>query len=540
MERCAASSSGAFASRGASEVGALLAGVATRLVPDESGPGVALVAVGPWGATIVTRGAASIEHRTVLTAGTPMYAASLSKLVTAVAVHRCVAAGLLRLDDSLARWFPDLAGAERLTIAHLVEHRSGLPEYHALRLLAGHHVEDVLTSDDVIGLVDGMSLWFEPGTQVAYNNTNYAVLAHVVAAVCDTTWPVAARRWVLDPVGASDGDVRPSPTAWLTGMASCYVAGPDGSWSRATLGCASIGDGGWWASPSDLAALAVGLLDGYIGDDDVARPLRRAEPLPPGVSSGLRSGCVEVGEGSHAWFGGRAEFVGARAELRVYPGVGGSLIAIANSQHLALGAALDELAVELIGEPLQESPPMPFVHGPQPDGWFLAAGGAGVWEVRVDEDGSGRAAIGALAFDLASDGACWAVPSRPAVRLGWIGDELVVRDGDAEIVRLRPVDVRAASADEIAAAAGVFDCPSARTVLRVAVTAPPEGPVVTVARGDAPPEPASVVGLISGSFGGAAVLVSTPWGAIEVPVGSSSSGRAILGRAETVPVERLV
>ncbi len=131
------------------------------------------------------------------------------------------------------------------------------------------------------------------------------------------------------------------------------------------------------------------------------------------------------------------------------------------------------------------------------------------------------------------------MPARPAVRLGWIGEELVARDGDGEIARLRPVDVRAASTDEISGVAGVFDCPSARTVLRVVVTAPSAEPVVTVARGDAPAEPAGVVGTLTGATGDTVVLLSTPWGALEVPVDASSSGRAILGRAETVPVERL-
>ncbi len=109
VEHGAASAAGTSASRGASDVGALLDAVAARLVTEGSGPGVALVAVGSWGTRIVTRGAASVEHGTPLTPSTPMYAASLAKIVTAVAVHRCVAAGLLRLDDTLTRWFPDLA-----------------------------------------------------------------------------------------------------------------------------------------------------------------------------------------------------------------------------------------------------------------------------------------------------------------------------------------------------------------------------------------------------------------------------------------------
>ncbi len=107
------------------------------------------------------------------------------------------------------------------------------------------------------------------------------------------------------------------------------------------------------------------------------------------MSSGLRSGCVEIGEGAGGWFGGLAEFVGARAELRVYPGAGCALVAIANGQHLDLTGALDELADALVGSASRAPAPAAFETGPRPDGWFMAAGGAGVWEVRVQPDGTG-------------------------------------------------------------------------------------------------------------------------------------------------------
>ncbi|MEZ5220597.1 MAG: serine hydrolase domain-containing protein [Ilumatobacteraceae bacterium] len=283
----------------------------------EEGPGVALVVVRPDRQWVAVRGLASLEHGLPIDVHTPMYGASLSKLVTAVAVHRCVARGLVSLDDRLDRWFPSLERGADISIGSLLQHRSGLPEYHALRLLAGHHVEDHLAPADVIGLVDGMHIWFEPGTRVSYNNTNYAVLAHVVSAVTGEPWAVAARRLVLDPVGAVDGGVRETPGAWLPHMAGCYVPAGHDRWRRATLGCASVGDGGWWASPADLAAFAAALLRGSVGGDPVVDAMRRADPLPDGAApSPLRSGCTTGGEGDDAWFGGLAEFVGARAELR--------------------------------------------------------------------------------------------------------------------------------------------------------------------------------------------------------------------------------
>jgi D-alanyl-D-alanine carboxypeptidase len=511
-------------------VDAVVEELAGRLAPDPSGPGVAIVAITRDHRSVAVRGTASLEHGRPLTSTTPMYAASLAKLVTAAAVHRCVAAGSLRLDDTLDRWFPTLAGADRIAISSLLQHRSGLPEYHALRLLAGHDVEDRLSADDVIGLVAGMHPWFEPGSRVSYNNTNFAVLAHLVADVTGRPWAEAAAALVLDPIGAVDGGVRAQPGSWFRGMAGCYTAGPGGTWRRATLGCASVGDGGWWASPRDLASLAAALLDGRIGGDDVATPMQAGDALPPGPASGLRSGCTTAGSGRGAWFGGLAEFVGAKAELRVYPAVGVAVGAIANSHQVTLGGALDELVEWMTGVRPEPTEPAPFEPGPAPDGWFLAAGG-GAWQVRVGADGTGTANVGTVRFDLRRDGDGWAVPARPSVRVGRVGDEVVVRDGAAELARLTPVDVRPARPDELAMVRGTYRCASARAVLVVEHDAATGG--VTVGRTGLVPEAAQAIGV----RGDGAVLLATAWGSMAVS--ADGSGAASLGRAETVPVERV-
>lgn len=499
---------------------------------DAHGPGVALVVVRPDRSRIAVRGLASLEHGTPLTEHTPMYAASLAKLVTAVAVHRCVAGGLLSTDDTLDRWFPELERSGDITIGSLLQHRSGLPEYHALRLLAGHHVEDHLTPADVIGLVEGMQPWFEPGTRVSYNNTNYAALAHIVSTVTGEPWAVAARRLVLDPVGAADGAVRDLPGAWVPGMAGCYVAVGADRWRRATLGCASVGDGGWWASPADLSAFATALLRDSVDGDAVVAALHHSDPLPEGAAPGaLRSGCTTGGDGDDAWFGGLAEFVGARAELRVLPGRRVAVAAIANSQSAPIGALLDDVVEHLTGRRPARPPDVPFVTGPAPNGWFMAAAGGAAWEARLGDDGAGTVSVGSLRFRVVPSRDGWEVEGRPSVRLGWVGDELILRDGAAELARLRAIDVRSPTPAELAAIAGVYACPSARTHLVIAVD-----PDVTVARGSLAPEPASVVGVRDAGTDPVVVL-ATAWGSLELSP-TVGRGRAVLGRAEDVPVQR--
>ncbi len=526
------------------------------LVTDPDGPGGAVVVVDLHGVSIACRGRAVLEHRIDVGEHTPMYTASLAKIVTALAVHRAVDDGAFTRDATLDRWFPELAGASSITVAHLLQHRSGLPEYHALRLLAGHHVEDRLTPADVIGLVAGMSPWFAAGSRVSYNNTNYAVLAEIVAREAGTSWSEAVRRAVLDPVGATDGGVRDDPGWTVAGMAGCYVPAGAGSWRRSLQGCTSVGDGGLWLSPADLAALLRALLvpDGALGPAVAA--LSHVDPLPDGSVPALASGCTTGATAGHRWFGGLAEFVGAKAELRVYPDDGLAVAVVANTAASPVGAAVDRAVIAATGWRSADSPDSPdspeapevpevpeLEHGPAPSGWWIGATG-GAWRFEASAEGEGtreglRVTTGTLRFDAAPspDGHGWAVVARPSVRVGWHGAELVVRDGTAELARLRPGPSVPVDAATLAAVAGHHECPSARTTLVVSV-APPDGSItagVTVRRGSLPPEPGEVLGL---DERGPTVVIATSWGLLRLAA-DGLRGAAVLGRAEAVPLLRI-
>ena len=515
---------------------------------DPSGPGMVLVACTGDGAAVHATGTAVLEHGVPLTVDTPLYAASLAKLVTARCVHLLVADGAIDLDDTVDRWFPAVAAGPTITVRHLLLHRSGLPEYHALRLVAGFTVDDRLEQADVRRLVDGMGTWFEPGTKVSYNNTNFAMLAAVVAAVTGRPFAEAAHDLVFGPAGMSTATVRRHADELVGGAAHGYVSHP-GGFRRAILGTASVGDGGMWWSGNDLAALARVLLAG----DVAVRAMREQVPLPDGTVPGLATGCT-VGAGG-AWFGALAEFTGFRAELRVYDGV--AIGVMANRQDAATGARLDALAAAL-GLPAAPAAAAPVRRpGPVPAGVLVGVGGA-PWRFHpIDpgpDDAAGprvgpaadsasaaadvapsspaavcRAEVGGLSFHLVADGIGWAVVERPSVTAAWEDDALVVRDAAAEIARLQPVGGVAPSSERLAVLAGWWSCPSAHTVLRVEQRAGE----LWLHRGQQPPEPLVAVGERDGRS-----VLAAPWGLVELDA-DAGHGRIVLHRAEGLRLERI-
>ncbi len=505
-------------------------------------PGMVVMVCAPNAAAVDAWGAAVLEHGVPLTAGTPLYAASLAKLVTARCVHLLVADGRLSLDDTIDRWFPALDAASAITVRHLLLHRSGLPEYHALRLVAGFTVDDRLEQADVHRLVDAMTTWFEPGTQVSYNNTNFALLALIVAAVTDRPFAVAVDELVFRPAAMRTASVRRSADDLIAGAASGYVAHGDG-FRRALLGAASQGDGGMWWAGNDLVALGRSLL----ANDAATQAMRQQVPLPDGSLPGLATGCT-IGAGG-AWFGALAEFTGFRAELRVYDGV--AIGAMANRQDARVGPHLDALAAAL-GLPASPPTAQPVRReGPVPAGVLVGVGGA-PWRFEPlaaqparDDQASGnrapgdsarpgsaavcRASVGGLVFHLVPDGIGWTVAERSSIGVAWEGEALVVRDGVVEMARLLPMAGRPLGADHLDMLAGWWWCPSAHTALHITR----DGDTTWLHRGQQPPEPLVAVGEREGR-----VVLAAPWGLLELDA-DGRHGRVVLHRAEGLVLERI-
>jgi CubicO group peptidase (beta-lactamase class C family) len=513
--------------RGQDELMDLASSLRALRTDDPAAPGVVVMAATATDHAVEASGMAVLEHGVPLTADTLLYGASLAKLVTALCVHRLRIDGRLQLDDPVGRWFPALRDGHRITLRHLLLHRSGLPEYHALRLVGGYTVDDRLERADIRRLVDGMTTWFEPGTQVAYNNTNFAMLAMVVSDITGESFANAARHLVFEPAGLQTAMVKERADAIVDRSAAGYTPAA-GGFHRALMGLASTGDGGVWWSGNDLAAMGRWLLTGH----PAITAMRERVPLPDGSLPTLATGCTVADDGS--WFGGLAEFTGFCAELRVYPAHDVALGAMSNRQDGRLGQRLNSVATSLgIPEPVAADPP-PRRPGPRPQGTLVGVGGA-PWHFRADDDAHSPGdtlvvTVGALSFHLVEAGNEWRVSEMPSNHAGWEGDEFVLRDGTSERARLHEIGGTPPTAAEMAGLAGWWWCPAAAASLRV--TTADDG--LMLQRGQTVPEPLEPVGDRAGRW-----VMAAPWGLLEFDH-DGHTGRVILHRAEGLELQRLV
>lgn len=116
--------------------------------------------------------------------------ASVSKQFFAMMIMMLKEQGKLRYDDAVQQYLPSFPYPD-ITVRHLLNHTSGLPEYFDIAERY-RSLLDTLTNESMLALLAAKkpALVFTPGAKFQYCNTNYTTLASVIAKVsgmaCET------------------------------------------------------------------------------------------------------------------------------------------------------------------------------------------------------------------------------------------------------------------------------------------------------------------------------------------------------------------
>lgn len=167
--------------------------------------------------------------------------ASITKVTVTTAVAMVlVQEGQLDLEAPVERFLPAFRGGarERITVRHLLEHRSGLPDWAPLFLAA----------NDPVGAIAALCeqpLVAAPGSVRVYSDLGMALLGAVLEAVGGVTLDVLARRLVHEPLGMRSSMFCPGagPAA---GAAATSTGNPVERRMVAERHPGRAGEAGWW------------------------------------------------------------------------------------------------------------------------------------------------------------------------------------------------------------------------------------------------------------------------------------------------------
>lgn len=191
---------------------ALLSGEAATPAP----PAVVVAIAEDDRVHVSSAGVADLDTGELSTPGHTQDIASVSKVITTLAVLVLVSRAGLALDDPLGRIMGRRAGVHAdATIDDLLRHRSGMREWWPLYLQPNG-------SDDPVATALALAPLSRRDTTRRYSDLGMQVLGEVVERVSGTTIAAALRELVLDPLGAD----TVTPAAPPAGAP--VLAGPDG------------------------------------------------------------------------------------------------------------------------------------------------------------------------------------------------------------------------------------------------------------------------------------------------------------------------
>lgn len=239
-------------------------------VTDATRPGLALL-VKKAGSTYIKKGYGVREFGKParIDPATNFRLASDTKQFTAMAIMLLVHDGMLHYDDHLTDIWQDFpAYGKDITVAHLLTHTSGLPDYEELmeqvekksgpRWSAERQIQD----SEVLALLEQQTAGkFEPGTSWAYSNSGYVLLGLIVAKKSGSSYEQFLERRIFAPAGMKHSVVYQkgknkisarafghSPLALDAGAQAPLFRVDDQSSTSATLG-----DGGIYSNLEDLS-----------------------------------------------------------------------------------------------------------------------------------------------------------------------------------------------------------------------------------------------------------------------------------------------
>jgi len=177
---------------------------------------------------------------------------SVSKTLTAAAIIQLKRDGLITsLDQTLDEFDPEFPVGNQITIAHLLSHQSGIPEYQLVVEQLFDQGEDLDEGDvyEVIKeLISQNGLDFTPGTSKAYGNSNFLIAALLIQEISGMNFHQYVQQKIFNPLGM-DNTFKGANSIDPQSHAEGYQNGTPKSNYPMTI---AFGSGDFSSSPIDM------------------------------------------------------------------------------------------------------------------------------------------------------------------------------------------------------------------------------------------------------------------------------------------------
>jgi CubicO group peptidase (beta-lactamase class C family) len=314
-------------------------------------------------------GLANLEDQVPVTPQTVFRLGSTSKHVCATAILLLEQRGLLAIHDPVAKHIPEMpACAAGMTLEHLLTMTSGLHDGIALTIFAGRgHL--ALTRAQHLELVSRYDeLMFEPGTQLLYSNTNYALLSLVIERVSGRSLADFLATEIFQPLGLTSARLTERMVETVPRKSRGYVPGKEpGRFETGLILYETSGDGGIDLSIEDFVRWFQNYRDDRLVGKNYRQRMEVEIRLPNGMPTGYALGLNRTHYRGGLKISHAGGMPGHLADFCFYPELDCGVLMLSNWMDPGLLALGDRIVDLLIGEVAQPAA------SAAPPGFYLCA-----------------------------------------------------------------------------------------------------------------------------------------------------------------------
>ena len=282
------------------------------LGPGRVAPGVTAFVSGPRGTWSGAAGLANVKTGEAMWPSAPMHLDSQTKTWVAAVILQLVAAGRMRLDDTVERWLPGvLPYGNRITVRELLDHTSGIVDQNTFDTQAElfiQRVHDPVLRSELLGFWQRLStdptaklpasvalrfiatlpLLWKPGTEFRYSNIGYEIAGLIAARAGGASLGTLLEQRITRPLRLTSAAYVPGGEVGPAHPLD-YTVGPDGTAREATdyYRADEGASGAVIANARDDARFLTSLMRGRLLPPAELNAMRTASAANPGYGLGI-------------------------------------------------------------------------------------------------------------------------------------------------------------------------------------------------------------------------------------------------------------
>lgn len=208
-------------------------------------------------------GYADVETKTAANPKTKYKIGSITKMFTSAIIFQLVEEKKLTLDTKLSEFFPKIKNAGKITIADMLNHKSGIfnytdnPEFNTYK-------SKLQNRKDMLTRLESYPAAFEPGEKAEYSNSNYLLLGYIIQDITKKPYKDNVISRIVNKAGLKNtyyySKINPKKNEAFS------YSYDDGKWIKTEEWHESIAGaaGALQSTPADLTKFIKALFDGKI------------------------------------------------------------------------------------------------------------------------------------------------------------------------------------------------------------------------------------------------------------------------------------